>query len=222
MTLSSERSHYVCRVMRHVHADHIVCFDGQGGEFECEITQANSKACEIVVRHEILRHPAPRYQLHLALALLKGQAMDRALQQAAELGASTVRLLDSQRSNVRLADERLANKLEHWRKVLASSTEQCGSGFVPTLHPPAPLDQVLDAAAAAPMAFHPDGAPMPSRLDAQDRLLFIGPEGGWDASELRFFEDRDVPCHAIGNLTFRAETAPSVTLALVRQAQDTW
>ncbi|GIS18821.1 MAG: hypothetical protein CM15mP120_07370 [Pseudomonadota bacterium] len=52
--------------------------------------------------------------------------MDRAIAQATELGATDIYLMDTQRSNVRLNQQRISGKLEHWQKVIIASCEQCG------------------------------------------------------------------------------------------------
>jgi 16S rRNA (uracil1498-N3)-methyltransferase len=217
--LSPDRSHYICRVLRHATGDEILCFDGCGREVTCRITKQSTSACEIEVLQETQHHRPVKPRLHIALALLKGQPMDRAIQQATELGATDIWLLQTVRSNVQLNESRLGNKLEHWQKILGSSTEQCGSVFVPTLHSLASISDTLNQAGAQPMAFHPEGKALPTSLDSCDRLLFIGPEGGWDDGEIALFNQLSVPCYRLGNLTFRAETAPSVTLALIQQAQ---
>jgi 16S rRNA (uracil1498-N3)-methyltransferase len=205
--------------MRKTKGDQILCFDGGGSEFDCTIINPSTNACEIMVVRQARKSEPPTPRLHVALGLLKGQPMDRALQQACESGATDVWLLHTSRSNVALNKARMSSKLAHWHKVLASSTEQCGSLFVPTLHPLASIAQTLEGARATPMVFDPGGCDMPQRLDPADRLLLIGPEGGWNEAELELFSDRGIPRYRLGNLTFRAETAPSVTLALVQRAQ---
>jgi 16S rRNA (uracil1498-N3)-methyltransferase len=220
LVLNPDRSHYICRVLRHRTGDRLLGFDGSGREFECEVRRASTKACELSVLSVARQEEPPKPELHLAVALLKGSAMDRALQQATELGVSHVWLLDAQRGNVHLNSTRMANKLDHFEKILASSAEQCGSLFVPTLHPPVGLVALLTATSfAKPLVLHTEGDAFPKALESTERCIFIGPEGGWDTAELTLFNEKDIPTHSVGGLTFRAETAPAVALALVQQAQ---
>ena len=217
--LARDRAQYIGRVLRRRAGDRIVCFSGDGAEFSCEVTNEDLRSFTISVVEETGRSSPNPLRLHLALALVKGQAMDQAVQHATELGATDIWIVTSARSNVQLRDRRLENKLAHWARITQSSAEQCGARFLPALHEMRSLEALLDETDAAPVAFDPRGDPFPRTLQRASRLLLIGPEGGWDRQELSSFRARAIPVYRCGELTLRAQTAPGVALALVQQAQ---
>ena len=219
--LNAERSNYLCRVLRLVSGDAIEIFDGAGNVFTCEIITDNPRQTELKVLTQTVTARPQRSKLGVAIGLIKGQPMDRAIAQATELGATDIYLLEGQRSNVKLNKQRMLGKLEHWRKVIVASCEQCGQINLPTLHDPAQLATMLaqlSETANHLIFFDPQANPAPTQLAPQDRVIFIGPEGGFSPEELRAFADAKVEGYRLGTLTLRAETMPAAALTLIHQA----
>lgn len=219
IVVSPERARYLTKVMRKKTGDLVACFDGCGTAFTTAITNVSTKQCTLAVTARDAKAPAPANRLHLGIGLLKGPAMDRAMQQATELGVTNITLLDAKRSNVHLRESRATNKFGHWQKVIAAACEQSGRLYLPTLAGPTSLSQLLDEAVERPLVLDANGAPLPSKLEAMDRLLLIGPEGGWDDSERALFGARAIEQFKLGPHILRAETTPAVALALLQQAQ---
>ena len=224
LTLERDRAHYLVNVMRVRRGDRIACFDGKGLSFDCNVAQASSKNCALQITAAAPRAAPPELQLHVGLGLLKGQPMDRAIQQSVELGATRICIVDTQRSNVRSAKgdaARATNKSNHWRKVIQGACEQCGRLFLPEFDGPASLHEFISSlpAGTAVHAFDPTGDELPTALPPASRALLIGPEGGWSPQELQDLADRDVTIHRFGGHVVRAETAPGIALALIQQLQ---
>jgi len=221
LLLTAERSNYLCRVLRLVRGDAIEIFDGAGNVFTCEIITDNPRQTELRVLTQTVTARPQSSKLGVAIGLIKGQPMDRAIAQATELGATDIYLLEGQRSNVKLNKQRMLSKLEHWRKVIVASCEQCGQINLPTLHDPAqlaPMLAQLSETANHLIFFDPQANPAPTQLAPQDRVIFIGPEGGFSPEELRAFADAKAEGYRLGTLTLRAETMPAAALALIHQA----
>ena len=219
--LSAERSSYLCKVLRKRRDDLVECFDGAGTLLSARVTEPSPKrAClEITLVHERAAPPNPR--THVVLGMLKGAAMDRAVQQATELGASDIYLAVTARSNVKLDEARLNNKIQHWTRVIQSACEQCGQLFLPTLSAGVALADLLETAPPTQsIALQAQTQALPRVLKPADWWLFIGPEGGWDEVELARFTQLEIAQHSIGPHTLRAETVPSVALALLYAAKS--
>ncbi|XOV83729.1 MAG: RsmE family RNA methyltransferase [bacterium] len=218
--LNADRAHYLTRVMRHKTGDVVECFDGNGAVFEAQLIEVNSRRCTLRVTEQLRVVQPPAIKLHLGISLLKGQAMDRAVQQATELGASSIRLLEAKRSNVQLRTQRLDRKMDHWQKIIAGACEQSGRLFLPKLIPPASIAQVLAATEFEIIVLDMHGEPLPGKLPAEERLLLMGPEGGWDATERQLFVEHKLTHYRLSSGTLRAETVPSVALALFSHLQQ--
>ena len=175
--LDAERSHYLCRVLRKREGENIDCFDGQGGLYAARILKASTKQVTLELQVEPRQVAAPVPIIHLALSILKGQAMDRALQQATELGVTKITLLNAARCNVALKAERATNKLQHWQKIIAGACEQCGQLFLPTLNAPVSVSEFIQGSATPCWVMDQNGSPFPGQMTPQDITLLIGPEG---------------------------------------------
>jgi len=221
LQLNAERSNYLCRTLRQKNGDRVEIFDGIGNVFACEIVANDPRQTALTVVTQTAKAMAPGIRLGVAIGLIKGQPMDRAIAQATELGATDIYLLDGQRSNLKLNEQRMAGKLQHWQKVIVASCEQCGQINLPNLHNPsrlAPLLSRLTQSGAHLIFFHPQGNPTPKQLVTGDRVVFIGPEGGFSPEELNAFAEHQIEGYRLGPLTLRAETMPAVALALIHQA----
>ena len=220
LPLDRDQTHYVTRVMRKKAGDTLQCFDGAGLAFTAELAVEDPRRAEISIRDITPRTPAPVPELHAALSLLKGSAMDRAIQAAVELGATAISLIKTARTEVAWKDAKRAdNKMIHWHKVVVGACEQSGQLHIPQLHPVCSLSDALEAAAAGAVAFDASGEPMPDDIPEAPQTVFIGPEGGWTDAELAAFSTAGAPIYRLGGSILRAETMPGVALALLQQAQ---
>ena len=221
LQLDAERSNYLCRALRMTDGDELDIFDGTGGLYRCTVRHAHQRRAKIEVLECQPPAPRPANTPSLAIALLKGQAMDRAIQQATELGTQNIWLLQGARSNLSLKQGRLAQKLEHWQRIIASASEQCGQLWLPSLHEPrtvaACLEQQPDH--VEPIVFEPTGDVMPPQLAVDNPLIFVGPEGGWNEEEKRLFQRKNAATYRLGCTVLRAETMPAVGIAVVQQAR---
>ena len=192
-------------------------FDGEGGLYRCQVSKAHQRRAQIRVVEQIVSIKRPDRAPSLAMALLKGQAMDRAIAQATELGVQQIWLLQTDRSNLPLKGARLDQKIGHWQRVIASACEQCGQTWLPVLHPPSTIKACVDEqASGVAIVFDLAGAPLPHQVDIHQPLIFIGPEGGWSDEEAQFFRDQDFARYRLGDTVLRAETMPAVALALIQ------
>ncbi len=210
LTLDSDRSHYLCRVRRANEGDRVALFDGRGNLLTASITNADKRATELAVT-ERTTTPGPKVRLGLALALISGDAADRAVQKSVELGVTDIRLMLGRRSNVKHARKRAS----HLQRVAISACEQCGQDYLPDIS----LTESLGAATEGfeqVYCLHPEQPPLPAQIPRTDTLVCIGPEGGWSASEIDFLEARNVRFAGLGHLILRAETAPLAALAAIR------
>lgn len=216
--LNSERSNYLCRALRLTIGDEINIFDGTGALFTAAISEANPRSTEVEITAAENPTDANVYSLTLAIGLIKGSAMDRALQQATELGARKILLIQTDRSNVPLKSDRIENKRGHWERVISASCEQCGQIYLPELIGPLTLEEAISETENG-MVFSPSGEPFPAQMPPSNRAAFIGPEGGWSDKELDLFQQKQMPSYKLGSTILRAETMPSVALGLIQQAQ---
>ena len=215
--LSAAASHHLVRVRRLRNGDPVEVFDGQGRVWSARVDDANPQACALRIGPLLSEAPPPAVRIELAVALLKGDAMDRMLRAATELGVDGIRPLLCDRSQV--SRTRAASRHEHWQRILIGAAEQCRRAHLPQLLPAQGFDEFLDQSDPADcLLLRPDAPTLPQRLPHRSTTLLIGPEGGWTQAEIHRTEKLGIRALSLGNLILRAETAPLTALAALRHA----
>lgn len=219
-TLSPHAQGHLVRVLRLRAGATIAVFDGRGREALAEIIDPAAGIVRIVEPRPAIP-PAP-VSIVLVQALARGEKMDLILQKATELGVARVLPVHTERSEVKLDEDRAGRRLAHWQGVLAGACEQCGRADLPQLDPPQSLGQALVTGdlPASRWFLDPDADTRPAAAIAElegptpSLLLAIGPEGG--------FGDRDrvalraAGCRGLrlGPRVLRTETAGLAALAV--------
>ena len=219
LELNPEQSHYLTRVLRLKTGARLLCFDGKGQEWHAAISNADGKRAMIRLGAICRTGSASSLPLNLAIGWLKGAAMDTVVQKATELGVDGLQVLHTERSNVRLDEKRIANKLRHWQQIAVSASEQSNRLFLPEIPPPIAFTDFLNGTMSGRWLMLEPGA---DTLDAGETrsavTLLIGPEGGWSDEEKRLALAMGIEFCGLGNLTLRAETAPLAVLAAVQHS----
>jgi len=214
-----ERAARHAAVLRLRIGDSIELFNGGGGEYACTLSRAgrNSMRARVVAWRDVERESG--LDITLAQGLSSGDRMDYAVQKATELGVHAIRPLTTERSVVRLSDERADRRLVHWRNIVAAACEQCGRNRLPEVHPVATLGAFLAGAdsGAQRLLLAPSGSARLRELAPAARIvLLVGPEGGLTEDE----EGRAVRAGfapvRIGPRVLRTETAPLAVIAALQ------
>ncbi|MBX3275498.1 MAG: 16S rRNA (uracil(1498)-N(3))-methyltransferase [Sandaracinaceae bacterium] len=205
------------RVLRLCAGESVVLFDGEGGEADATIAALDPLTCDAGPRRVLAASPQ---RVVLCYCLPKGNAkLDLAIRGATEVGVAAIHLVVSERSVSRPEARAIDKKRERLARVAEEAARQSGRATVPTVHPPAPLDEVAARAPerAALLACAPGGAAM--RLaGVSEAWLLVGPEGGLADAELALLERAGWARVALGETTLRTETAAIVAPALALAA----
>lgn len=110
-------------------------FDGQGGEWQAEVTEMGRKVVRVRVTSPLINDRELPMRVTLAVGLTANDRMDTLVEKATELGAHAIQPLLCSRSVLRLDGERAARKVAHWQAVAVAASEQCGRAVVPRVRP---------------------------------------------------------------------------------------
>lgn len=223
--LDPQESHHLRTVLRGGRESLLQLTDGWGRRYTARPLERPGRAVAVeildAVRDESEFLP-PR--LILALAVVKGNRFEWALEKAVELGAHAILPLATDHGVV----EPGGGKFQRWEGVLRSALKQSGRSWLPTLSPQQTVDQVL-AAARGPLWFGaaPGESDPPSPDGGQSRrkdgpcpdalTVFIGPEGGWSARERDLLAGHRARPLRLGPHVLRTETAAAAALAVLQQ-----
>ena len=199
--------HQVQRVLRLGPGAELVLLDGSGSELLCTIESAGD--LRVIDRREASGEPGHR--LTIWQALLKGDGLDRVIQQGTELGIVSFRPIVTRRCVVRELSPR---RVERLRTIAREAAEQSERGVIPSVEPPVPLTAALHAPAVLLFErMHSDGQRL-GELAAPSELI-IGPEGGFDADEIAEAERAGVTLAGLGPRILRAESVAIAATAVV-------
>jgi 16S rRNA (uracil1498-N3)-methyltransferase len=222
--LDRAQAHYLRSVLRLGAGAAVAVFNATDGEWLCRVAEIGKSASLTVERQ--LREPDPKAEtdLWLMFAPIKRAPLDWLVEKATELGVAALLPVWTARTQV----ERV--NLERLRAHAIEAAEQCERLSVPELRAPERLDQLLavwrgerrlvvcdESGAGEPIG---DAA---ARLPPGPVALLVGPEGGFDETEL----------DAIGKLSFatrvglgprvlRAETATLAAVAVFQAIAGDW
>ncbi len=219
--LPEKRAHYLRRVLRFRVGFTLTVFDGSGSQWEVRVADANCTQLEIIETHEpIAQRGLPCL---LIQCLGRGERMDYALQKSTELGVRHIMPVTSERTEVRLSQQRAAKRLEHWAGIVIQASEQSGRRYLPQVSPVQSLDQALaavDQRYDRRLALTPTGTPLARQLPPPNNLaLLVGPEGGLTDDEIHRAQQHGFFATAFGPRVLRTETAGPAMLAA---AQALW
>lgn len=219
LLLEPEPSHHLTRVLRMEIGDALVLFDGRGGEYPAEITALKKKQVEVKTGELHEADCESPLQIHLGIAISRGERMDWIVQKSTELGVCAITPLFTEYTGVKLAGERADKKLRHWQQVAVSACEQCGRNRLPVVHPLLSLEDWLACTEADQKYVMHHRAKANDQADAHKPTsiaLLVGPEGGMSDEEIASAEQVGFSSLRLGPRVLRTETAPLVAITIVQ------
>ncbi|HYM48755.1 MAG TPA: 16S rRNA (uracil(1498)-N(3))-methyltransferase [Burkholderiaceae bacterium] len=218
--LSESTFHHAVRVLRLRDGEPIVLFNGQGGEFAARLAINGSRASAAIQAFDAVEREAP-LSITLVQSWIATDKLDWVVEKSVELGVHSIVLAPAQRSVVQLADDRLIKRIARLRELIVAACAQSGRNRIPPLAAPssfgAALTLALDNAASGVMLEPDADAPLPTIVMPDSSLaLAVGPEGGFDQSEIDLAHRQGWrSCH-LGPRILRTETAGMAALATVQ------
>jgi len=211
LELSPENHRHAVQVLRLKKDEPLIMFNGEGGEYFARLTLVDKRKSKALIESH---HPVDRespLNLCLAMAMIKQDKMDFAIQKAVELGVHSIQPLYTQRSVVKIRSNRLEKKMQHWRGIIIAACEQSGRTMIPLLSPPMELDKHLIESKYQGITLLPGDHPKLGALkrpNLEDGVaLYIGPEGGFTDKEEELMKKHNLIAINMGSRILRAETA---------------
>lgn len=226
--LSENAATHATRVMRLNVGDQLILFDGSGFDFACELfsVQKNATLAKVLGATEL--HNESPINITLILGISSGDRMDIAIQKAVELGVNQIVPIKTERSVVKLDEDKAKKRVEHWQNVVIAACEQSGRAKIPSVSKPEGLSAWLQANTQAASSdgdlicapktrvlLNPIGAKKLSELQKPlgEIQLLIGAEGGLSDKEITLAISQGFQSIVLGARILRTETAPLAAIA---------
>ena len=219
IALESEPSRHIAKSLRMRVGDSLCLFDGQGREVAAEVAAIEKNSVQVSHAGAQAVSRESSLNVTLLISLSRGDRMDTVVQKATELGVNRIVPLISERTGVRLDENRLAKKRDHWEKVAISACEQCGRNTLPTIDTTVGFADALklfENTETLKLALYPTAASAPLPDACDDVILLIGPEGGFSDSELEAAIAAGFEAFLLGPRVLRTETAPLAAIAVMQ------
>jgi 16S rRNA (uracil1498-N3)-methyltransferase len=216
ITLDVDETRHLRDVLRLKIGDAASVFDGGGNEFACMIESIQKKQ-SILNIVGLVEAPAAESPLDLTLAvsLLKGEKFDLVAQKAVELGVIMLVPIETVRSDARAGDGE--KRRDRWQKIALGATKQCGRSKLMQIAKPISFKEFANTT-EKPAYFFTErgGSPFPKAVAEQKITAVIGPEGGWEDSEIDLARQCGFELVTLGRRILRAETAAISVAALLQ------
>ena len=223
IVITGEDVNHIKNVLRMKIGEEIAVSNGvDGREYRCEVAQLlpDEVVCKLrFIKENDVELPA---QVYLFQGLPKADKMELIIQKAVELGAYSVIPVATRRSIVKLDDKKAAAKQNRWQGIAEAAAKQSKRKIIPK------IEKVMSFAEALEMAKELEVRLIPYELaedmshtkeiierirEGQKIAIFIGPEGGFDETEIALASEVDVEPITLGKRILRTETAGMTVLA---------
>jgi 16S rRNA (uracil1498-N3)-methyltransferase len=215
-------AHHI-QVLRLAQGELVTLFNGEGGEYTAALTEIAKRSVSAEVKAHLAREAELPFAVTLAQALPEGSKMDWIIEKAIELGVSGFQPLAAQRCVVRLSAERAEKKLEHWRGIIVSASEQSGRNRLALLAPPQDyknwiIQQDLHRRIILTPRADQSLAGWARHQPPQAVTLVVGPEGGLSEQEEALALRHGALPLAMGPRILRTETAALAAVSVLSAA----
>ncbi|MDE6236836.1 MAG: 16S rRNA (uracil(1498)-N(3))-methyltransferase [Muribaculaceae bacterium] len=206
--LPETESGHCCRVLRMKEGDTLYCVDGNGKEFECEITLAHPKHTEVRILKT--NEELPHWSQRIVLAVAPTKNIDRIewlLEKIVEIGVNEIVLLKCEHSERKNVNE------ERLLKIIISAMKQSLKATLPVFKGMIPFKDFMENVdTARRYVGYCDheyerkefAKEYPGR---EDVTILIGPEGDFSPSEISLAVDNGFLPVTFGESRLRTETA---------------
>jgi 16S rRNA (uracil1498-N3)-methyltransferase len=222
--LSDNAATHATRVMRLNAGDALSLFNGDGFDYGCELISVKKSDALAKVKSCVRIDNESNLNITLLQGISSGDRMDITLQKAVELGVAKIIPIKTERSVVKLDEEKARKRVEHWQNIVIAACEQSGRAMIPQVE--APISLVLWLASDADnnvmrIALDPlaDKTLADLAKPTSEIQLLVGAEGGLSANEIALASQHGFIGIQLGKRILRTETAP---LAAIAAMQTLW
>ncbi|MCL2760061.1 MAG: 16S rRNA (uracil(1498)-N(3))-methyltransferase [Desulfuromonadales bacterium] len=223
VNITGELFRHMITVLRLSITDELILADERGREASAVILDIKDKEiiCRLMALPEGVKGIS-KLQITLYQALPKGEKLDFILQKATELGVTHIVLFDSERSVVKIADDKLEKKLTRWRRIVQEAARQSGSviPFVDFCENIADLSEFQKADLKLVLWEEEHNRHLKTvfkDLKIPDSIaVMVGPEGGFTEEEVAVAKSLGFISVTLGKRVLRTETAGITMLSILQ------
>ena len=193
-------------------------------KYLCEITALEEERvlCNILSEEE--ENTELSAKIFLFQGLPKGDKMELVIQKAVELGCFEIVPVACKRCVVKLEENKQKSKVRRWQSIAEAAAKQSGRAIIPNVHEVISFSEALCYANDTDVILIPYERAvnmeetkklLQSVKDVEKIALLIGPEGGFEESEIEEAKAKNAHPITLGRRILRTETAALTALSWV-------
>lgn len=224
LTIIGDDVNHMKNVLRMRSGEAFTAADENGMFYRCEVDTLDKQqvTAKILWKEEGTSELSSK--LYLFQGLPKSDKMEMIIQKAVELGAYQIIPVATKRAIVKLDAKKEASKLKRWQAIAEGAAKQSGRMLVPQISEVKTFGEALQMAQELDRNIIPyecargmDGTReiFESIKPGMSVGIFIGPEGGFEESEVEKAQQMNVKPVTLGKRILRTETAGLTTLSIL-------
>lgn len=216
---------HIKNVLRMKQGEEIVICNGQGKDCYCIINKLSEAEICAEIQSEQDTGTELKAKITLFQGLPKKDKMELIIQKSVELGVYEIVPVMTKRAVVKLEDKKKEEKkLERWQAIAEGAAKQSGRGIIPIIKPVQTYKEAIQNAKNMGTGIVPyeNAKGMQYTKEVMNTLgqydsigVFIGPEGGFEDSEIEYAITNGILPITLGRRILRTETAGLAVLSMM-------
>lgn len=215
---------HIKNVLRMRPGDELSISDGEGMDYSCTIASIERDEVRVNIEESLDSCVELPVKLYLFQGLPKADKMELIIQKAVELGVYEIIPVRTKRVIVKLDDKKESKKIARWQQIAEGGAKQSGRGLIPEIKPLMSFSEALRYAKELDAVLVPyekaEGMAKTREIikglkGKKSVGIFIGPEGGFDESEIEEAMASGALPVTLGRRILRTETAGLTMLSVL-------
>lgn len=219
ITIKGQDVRHIKEVLRKQLNDNIEVGNKETGEiYLCKIQSFESKhvLCDIIKK--INDNHESNIYIHVFQGLPKSDKMELIIQKSVELGASEITPVQMKRSVVKIHPKEEMRKIQRWQRIAEAAAKQAKRNKIPIINEIIKAEMICKKCKdydAILIAYEKEkNNKLKNELEKLNKInkknkkiaIIIGPEGGFEESEVQYLDQEGGTIITLGNRVLRTET----------------
>lgn len=215
---------HIKNVLRMKTGEEVMVSGGNNTDYHCRISEISDDEIRLSIVERLESDKELPARIHIFQGLPKSDKMELIIQKCVELGVYEIVPVSMKRCVVKLDDKKASSKIARWQAISESAAKQSGRSIIPCVR------NVMSYKEALNYAFTMDYTIVPYELaegmeatkaalanikPGMDVAVFIGPEGGFDVSEIAEAGEKGMIPISLGKRILRTETAGLAVMSII-------
>lgn len=224
VTITGGDVNHIKNVLRMKIDEELLISNGQDKDYYCKIGSISDDEIKAIILDEEFEGTELPTELYLFQGLPKSDKMELIIQKAVELGVKEIIPVATKRCVVKLDDKKEASKIKRWQAISESAAKQSRRTIIPEVSSVMSFKEAINRAKEFELGIIPyeNFKDMTETKEVLKKVqkgikigIFIGPEGGFEESEIQYALENGIYPISLGKRILRTETAGLTILSVL-------